>query len=221
MGETILGGGIEPGAAGLWLYGSCDFTAKIGKCGAPAARVDTWFVSPCEFFFVFFSIRIDARVTAIRRPKGVALWRCTGIYIYHYAHLPISQSPCVTMSVPTDWHWAIFPRNISTLLRYFEIHLDELVGPLAPGTMLCGHVVRNVGAMSPQDLHVIIPRGWIPPGFDFPPSSLWACELPLNLQYVGYVSALPSTGAWFFHHSMYVDICLKASPSLIRAPKHK
>jgi hypothetical protein len=49
----MLGGEIELGMAGLWLYGSCDFTAKIGKCGMPVARVATWFVSLCEFFIVF------------------------------------------------------------------------------------------------------------------------------------------------------------------------
>jgi hypothetical protein len=126
------------------------------------------------------------------------------------------------MSAPTDWNWAILPCNITgTFLNYFEVHFDYLAGSLTPGTMLCGYIVQNVNVSFPQDVYVIISRGWIPAGFDFPLSCLLVFELPLNLQYVGYVSALPSTGAWFFHQSMYVNICLKASPSLISAPKYK
>jgi hypothetical protein len=58
MGKTILDGGMElgreikMGMAGLWLYGSCDFTAKIGRCGVSATYIAMWFVSLSEFYCV-------------------------------------------------------------------------------------------------------------------------------------------------------------------------
>jgi hypothetical protein len=103
----------------------------------------------------------------------------------------------------------------SSFLRYFGIHLDDFADRLVPGTTICGYVVQNIEVMIPQDmastsnalpyLCIIIPRGWVPPEFDLSHSYLWEGELPLNLNRVGYVSALSSTDPRSFHGPTRMD----------------
>jgi hypothetical protein len=94
----------------------------------------------------------------------------------------------------------------SSIFLYFDIHLDNPPGRLAPGTVLCGQVVLDVStSTAPQDLYVVVPSELMPLGLSFSRSYLWAGELPVHLQHVGYVSARLSTDLGFFHGPMYAS----------------